>query len=93
VQNLWFERNTTYLDINITSIEISFPHDNRAIASFEFSLIAHDYTETYDEPSEENGDISYFVKESGVWKICGKDYAEITSANQFSRDYIILWKD
>ncbi|MDP8269311.1 MAG: hypothetical protein P9L97_11350 [Candidatus Tenebribacter davisii] len=56
-------------DLLFEDIEITL-NGNFATASFIMRL---DETST-DEPSDENGDISYFYHDFESWKICGKDF-------------------
>ena len=64
---IWFTRLNDYDNLIFENIEINL---NGNYASFIMHL---DATVT-DEPSEENGDISYFYRELGNWKLCGKDF-------------------
>jgi hypothetical protein len=77
VKERWLIRLIDYIEIQITNISVTFTNDEWAVASFSLRFIAVNQTYTFDEPSLENGDFSYFVKESGVWRICGKDYSPI----------------
>ncbi len=63
----WVIRLNDYDDLTFDNIEINL-NGNYATANF---LMHLDATIT-DEPSEENGDISYFYRELGSWKLCGK---------------------
>ena len=66
---IWFTRLNDYSDLIFENIEINL-NGNYATANF---LMHLDETIT-DEPSEENGDISYLYRELGSWTLCGKDF-------------------
>ena len=66
---IWFTRLNDYNDLIFENIEINL-NGNYATADF---LMQLDETAT-DEPSDENGDISYLYRELGSWKLCGKDF-------------------
>jgi len=63
---IWEVRLNDYNDLIFEDIEIEL-NGNYATASFIMHL---DETST-DEPSDENGDISYFYRDLGGWKLCG----------------------
>ncbi len=63
---IWFTRLNDYQNLNFENIEITL-NGNYATASFIMHL---DETST-DEPSDENGDISYFYRDLDGWKLCG----------------------
>ncbi|MDP8200771.1 MAG: hypothetical protein P9M11_01365 [Candidatus Tenebribacter burtonii] len=65
----WEIRLNDYDELVFEDIEITL-NGNSARAYF---LMHLDETIT-DEPSNENGDISYFYYEFGDWKLCGKDF-------------------
>jgi len=67
----WEIRLIDYNEIMISDIEIDFLTDISAIANFKLTLKSSDNEEEFSEPSNENGDISNFHKESGEWKIFG----------------------
>jgi len=67
----WQIRSIDYNEIMISDIEIEFFTDFSAIANFTLILKSINNEEEFSEPSNENGDISYFHKESGEWKILG----------------------
>jgi uncharacterized protein YchJ len=73
----WQIRLIDYLDLEIAEIEVIFSNEYWAVVSFSLTFISQNQTTTSQEPSDELGDLSYFVKESGVWRICGKDFAAI----------------
>ena len=66
---IWFTRLNDYNDLIFENIEINL-NGNYATANF---LMHLDETAT-DEPSDNNGDISYFYRELGNWKLCGEDF-------------------
>ncbi len=66
---IWEQRIADYDELNFENIEIVL-NGNYATAYF---LMHLDDTFT-EEPSDENGDISYFFYESGSWKLCGKNF-------------------
>ncbi|MEA2095957.1 MAG: hypothetical protein U9P73_04595 [Candidatus Cloacimonadota bacterium] len=68
-KTIWEVRLNDYNDLNFEDIEIEL-NGNYATAYFSMHL---DDTIT-EEPSDENGDISYFYRELGSWKLCGKDF-------------------
>ena len=65
----WEIRLNDYNDLIFENIEINL-NGNYATANF---LMHLDETAT-DEPSDENGDISYFYRELGNWKLCGDNF-------------------
>ncbi|MCD6177611.1 MAG: hypothetical protein J7K29_07220 [Candidatus Cloacimonetes bacterium] len=62
-------RLSEYDELHFENVEIDL-FGNYATANF---LMHLDETIT-DEPSDDNGDISYFYREFGNWKLCGKDF-------------------
>ena len=66
---IWFTRLNDYDDLLFENIEITL-NENYATASFIMHL---DETST-DEPSDENGDISYFFYDFESWKLCGNNF-------------------
>lgn len=66
---VWFTRLNDFDILDIESIEIEVRGDF-ATASFIMSL---DQTVT-DEPSVENGDISWFYYDQQNWLVCGEDF-------------------
>ena len=67
---IWFTRLNEYGELHFENIEINL-YGNYATANFIMHL---DETIT-DEPSDDNGDISYFYRELGSWKLCGVDFS------------------
>ena len=65
----WEIRLNEYDELHFENIEINLNGDY-ATASFVMHL---DETITQ-EPSDDNGDISYFYYEFGSWKLCGEDF-------------------
>ena len=68
-RNKWEVRLNEYDELIFENIEINL-NGNYATANF---LMHLDETIT-DEPSDNNGDISYFYRELGSWKLCGEDF-------------------
>jgi len=66
---IWFVRLNDFDNLLFEDIEIIL-NGNSARAYF---LMHLDETIT-DEPSDENGDISYFYRELGNWKLCGENF-------------------
>ncbi len=67
----WQIRLIDFVEIKIENIEIDFLTEFSAIAGFKLIFKTIDDELEFSEPSNENGDISFFHKESGVWKILG----------------------
>jgi len=65
----WEIRLNDYDNLTFENIEIIL-NGNYATVSF---LMHLDGTIT-GEPSDDNGDISYFYRELGNWKLCGEDF-------------------
>jgi len=66
---IWFTRLNDFDNLNLQNIEIEVDGDF-ATASFNMSL---DQTLT-EEPSQENGDVSYFYYDQQKWLICGQNF-------------------
>lgn len=68
-ETIWQLRLTDYNILKFENIEIdlNLPF---ARASFTMKLTNENGTDTFQEP-EDHGDISYFYREDGVWKIYG----------------------
>ena len=66
---IWEQRIADYDELLFENIDITLNGDF-ALVSFQFNL---DDTIT-NEPSDENGDISYFYYDYGDWKICGDNF-------------------
>jgi hypothetical protein len=58
----WQVRFIDYQDIQITDISIAFSSDEWAVASFSLTFTTVTQNYQFEEPSIENGDLSYFVK-------------------------------
>lgn len=67
----WEQRIIKYLEMDIENIEITFQNDYWAVAEFKLTFSNADETAITEEPSEENGDLSFFTKENSEWKIIG----------------------
>ena len=65
----WVIRLNDYDNLLFEDIEI-IVNGNYATANF----LMHLDSFTTEEPSDDNGDISYFYYELGSWKLCGKDF-------------------
>lgn len=71
----WEIRLANHALIEINDLDIELQGDFWATAKCTLIFISDEGTIEYSEPSSENGDISYFYKNSaGEWKICGKDF-------------------
>lgn len=68
---IWDSRLNSYNVIDFDDIEISYVGDNYAEITFILKLSNNSYTNSWEEPSIENGDVSYFKKIDGEWKING----------------------
>ena len=66
---IWFTRLNDYGELNLENIEIVLNSDY-ATVSFTMQL---DEIIT-EEPSDDNGDISYFYRELGNWSLCGTSF-------------------
>jgi len=66
---IWFTRLNDYGNLIFENVDIAL-NGNYATASF---LMYLDETISQ-EPSDENGDISFFYYEHGNWKLCGEDF-------------------
>ena len=76
IEERWIQRLEIYAELNIRQIEIDLVGNNWAIVSCELVFFDGEEEYVWQEPSQENGDISYFYKDlAGTWKICGKDYS------------------
>ena len=75
VREKWDARLLEYDSIEIREIEINQSGDFWVTVTCELVLIADGSEIVASEPSEENGDISYFYKSAQTgWQICGKDF-------------------
>ena len=68
-ETIWQLRLTDYNMIEFENIEIEL-NLPLASASFTMKLTNENGTDSFQEP-EDHGDISYFYRENGVWKIYG----------------------
>ena len=68
-RTIWEIRLNEFNNLNINNIEINL-NGNYATANF----IMHLDEIITEEPSDDNGDISYFYRELGSWKLCGEDF-------------------
>ncbi len=66
----WESRLIEYSEIDITDLDIDIS-GNFAVASFNLDLISENGSSLYQEPSAENGDLSYLYYENGEWQIFG----------------------
>lgn len=69
---IWEIRLNDYEVLEISDIDIDL-NDEFAVVSFTMQL--GDITSL--EPSAEFGDISYFYREYGEWKICGNNFSSL----------------
>lgn len=69
---IWFTRLNDFTNLNFEDIEIIINGD---FATASFTMQIDDIIT--EEPSEENGDISYFFYDQLDWKICGKDFSQL----------------
>lgn len=68
-ENVWQERLNQYFLIDFLDIKIEL-NDNFATANFTMKLDE----DVFNEP-EDHGDVSYFYRELGSWKICGNEFS------------------
>ena len=73
-ETLWQIRVVDFYDIAIEDVTIDLNNSIWATASFKLTLFYDEDKIVTMEPSEANGDLSYFYKDDGQWKICGKDF-------------------
>lgn len=67
---IWVSRLADYNVLLFEDIEINL-NGNYATVSFLMNLDSI----TFEEPSEDNGDISYFYYDLGSWKVCGEGFS------------------
>ncbi|MBW6516696.1 MAG: nuclear transport factor 2 family protein, partial [Candidatus Cloacimonetes bacterium] len=67
---VWQIRLLHFNTMQIDNREIAISQ-NSAFVSFDMTLIAPDSTVVTEEPSEEYGDISYFIRDEGKWQLYG----------------------
>lgn len=70
---IWFSRLNDYDDLIFENIEINL-NGNYATVNFLMHLVYEEMLTITNEPSDDNGDISFFYRELGSWKLCGKDF-------------------
>ena len=68
---LWELRSIEYNELEIENVEIGFLNDDYATASFILRFIGNSGSDSWDEPSDENGDLSYFFLDFSGWMIIG----------------------
>ncbi len=66
---VWHDRLDQYYLLDFVDIEIEL-HGNFATVSFTMKLDE----DVFNEP-EDHGDVSYFYRELGSWKICGNEFS------------------
>jgi len=75
ISERWESRLANQALVEINDRDIELQGDFWAKVNCTLIFISDEGTIEYIEPSSENGDISYFYKNSaGEWKICGKDF-------------------
>lgn len=72
---IWETRINSYTEIDFSDIEIDFIGNNFANVSFQMTFFFDNDNIVWNEPSEENGDISYFYKDFDTWKVCGNNFS------------------
>ena len=72
-KHFWQSLLYQYTSVSIDSVSITLQSNNMVIASFDITFENSSTTQTYNEPSNEFGDLSYFIREDGKWKIIGKN--------------------
>lgn len=70
-KTLWDIRLIDFTSIEFSDISIDFTGNNSAVAHFEMTLKYYEEEFSWEEPSSENGDISYFQIEDGKWLLVG----------------------
>jgi len=68
---IWEGRMIEYLEMEITDVEIDLISSSRATAEFILTFRNSETEVIWNEPSEENGDLSYFSYVNSEWKISG----------------------
>jgi len=71
--DLWLDRMAQFslLEIEVLYIEVT---DNKAVVHSNNKFTSAIENVTLSEP-EDSGDISYFIRENGVWRICGNQHS------------------
>lgn len=72
-KQFWQDLIYQYNEVSIDNISINKISNDRLVASFDIKFKNASTTQIYNEPSGEFGDLSYFARENGEWKIIGKD--------------------
>ena len=67
---IWHQRLLHFYTMELENREVTISQ-NSAIASFEMTLIGADSTSVTQEPSNEYGDVSYFIRDEGKWQLYG----------------------
>ena len=76
-EEVWQLRLDEYVEIDFSEINIE-PVGDFATVYFTMTLSDNDGGSVVtQEPSDENGDVSYFYRELGSWKICGKEFSAL----------------
>ncbi|MDD4308770.1 MAG: hypothetical protein PHO32_00150 [Candidatus Cloacimonetes bacterium] len=77
--DLWLDRMTQFslLEIEILYIELQ---ENKAIVHSKNTFSSAFETQVLNEP-EDSGDISYFIRDNGVWRIYGNQLWSKANAN------------
>ncbi|MBN1949089.1 MAG: hypothetical protein JW784_05055 [Candidatus Cloacimonetes bacterium] len=70
-QQLWDSRLNNYVEMSYSDMSVNFSASNFACVTFILQLLSPDGIDFWQEPSTENGDLSYFYKSGTGWKIYG----------------------
>ena len=70
-KTIWEIRLIDYTSLDFSEISIDFLSDYSAVVSFKMTLKYYEQETVTEEPSAENGDISYFQLLNGRWQIFG----------------------
>ncbi len=70
---IWLQRLLLYHTLSLEDRSIDIV-DNNALVSFKMTFDGEQGTLVSQEPSEEYGDISYFVRENGKWFLIGNRF-------------------
>ena len=74
-EEVWEQRLNNYAEIDFSEINIE-PVGDFATVYFIMTFYDNDGGSVVtQEPSDENGDVSYFYREYDGWKICGKEFS------------------
>jgi len=66
----WESRLTSYTEMKFSQLDIDV-NDEFAVVYFDLEFISEDTSLSWEEPSSENGDISYLYFFEGRWRIYG----------------------